>query len=131
MVNSPRIMTGDGFPSPNLSRRSESSTGSPVIETPISTIPVALPQRKDTVTLSGPEILPSVAENTKLDNGAGDKALGSPILVKTVNGTEAKAKGSDVLESPITIEKSVVGTVEEKAPTGLGVEDSAVQDNKL
>jgi cell wall assembly regulator SMI1 len=135
MVNSPQIMTGGGFPNPNLPRESESIAGSPVVGTPISTPTVALPQRKDIVTISGPEILASVAENTKRDSG--DKVLGSPILVKTVNGTEAKteetkATGLDVLGSPILVKKSVAGTVEEeKASTGLGIEESAVEDNNL
>jgi cell wall assembly regulator SMI1 len=136
MVNSPR-MTGDGFPSPNLPRESESIAGSPVIGTPISTPTIALPRRKDTVTVSGPELLASVAEITRLDS-AGDKALGSPILVKKVNGTEeakteeTKAAGSDVLSSPILVKRSVAGTVEEeKASTGLGIEEGAVEDRKL
>ena len=122
MVNSPRIMTGDGFPSPNLPRESESITGSPVIETPISTILLSrLPRRKDTVTLSGPELLPSVAENTKRDS-AGDKVLEVPSLSKRLmerRGERETKRDRMCLESD-TMRKSVAGTVEGKGVDGIG-----------
>jgi hypothetical protein len=143
MVNSP-IMTGDGFPSPNLPRGSESVVGSPVIGTPIETTTVGLP-RRTSVTISGAEALAAATKRTSVD-----KVLGSPLAVKSVNRTEEEAEETeevtgDVLESPILVKKSVNGTEknvsnvpspvfvkksadadgETQASTGLGIEDSS------
>jgi hypothetical protein len=100
MVHSPR-MTGDGFPSPSLPRKSDSIAGSPIIGTPIATsIPIS-PKKRDSVTVSGRDILAKEEENknkvTKLVSGGVvvespiENILASPILVRK-NGTQLEDK---------------------------------------
>src|SRR5208282_4183290 len=66
MVNSP-ILTGDGIPSPNLPRNSDSNAGSPVIGTP-----------KAAVTISGPEIL---AKEKEEKQAKGNKIVSGGVVV--------------------------------------------------
>lgn len=151
IAHSPR-MTGDGFPSPNLPRKSDSVAGSPVIGTPIVKTPQS-PKKRDSVTVSGRDILAKVEENqskvTKLVSGGVvvespvEDVLASPILVRKngiqleekVNGTtgveeiseepQVNGDAGNVLASPILVKKSSATGVEEleQAVTGLGIEE--------
>ena len=115
MVNSP-ILNGDGIPSPNLPRSSDSIAGSPVIGTPIASSPL-IHQRQTSVTLSGPELLAKELEDKKAQ---GNKIVSGGVVV-------------DGLASPILVKKSAgSGNREEQgtASTGLGIENGGVGDGQ-
>jgi cell wall assembly regulator SMI1 len=121
MVNSPLQMGGDErFPSPSLPRGSDSISGSPVIGTPLSNSTVTPPKKKDSVTVSGPEILAKEEEakpKTVVVGGVvveEQKVLGSPILVR-----KRDSGGPTVTEETIKEEEMVKG--EETAKTGWGI----------
>ena len=112
MINSPR-MTGDGFPSPNLPRKSDSIAESPVIGTPIVNTPHS-PKKRDSVTVSGRDLLAKEEENrnkvTKLVSGGvvvespTEDILASPILVRK-NGVELEDQGNGTItEEPDNME---------------------------
>lgn len=123
MVNSPR-MTGDGFPSPNLPRKSDSIAGSPVVGTPITNTPLS-PKKRDSVTVSGRDIL-AKEENknkvTKLVSGGVvvespvENVLASPILVRK-NGTHIEEK---VIEDDAQVEGEEQVKVEQQGNGDIG-----------
>jgi cell wall assembly regulator SMI1 len=100
MVNSP-ILTGDGIPSPNLPRKSDSIAGSPVIPTP---------SRKESVTVSGPEILAKEMQENKVK---GNRIVSGGVVLDRV------------ITSPGLSDKSIAEELE-KASTGLGIEGGKV-----
>ena len=115
MVNSP-ILNGDGIPSPNLPRTSDSIAGSPVIGTPIVSSPL-IHQRQSSVTISGPELLAKELEEKKAQ---GNKIVSGGVVV-------------DGLTSPILVKKSAgSGNREEQgtASTGLGIENGGVKQEE-
>jgi cell wall assembly regulator SMI1 len=104
MANSP-ILAGDGIPSPNLPRNSDSVAGSPVIGTPQS------------VTISGRDILAKEKEQQRAKKNR---------LV--IGGVVLEDDQENVLATPILVAKSVVGSTEDqqKASTGLGIDEGGV-----
>jgi cell wall assembly regulator SMI1 len=113
MVNSP-ILNGDGIPSPNLPRSSEGVIGSPVVGTPTVSTP-ALPQRQDTVTISGPAILAKEKEEIR---AKGIKIVSGGVVIDS----------EDVIPVSTLVKTSTVNGVEDqtKASTALGIEDNKV-----
>jgi len=112
MVNSP-ILNGDGIPSPNLPRSSDSIAGSPVIGTPIVSSPL-IHQRQSSVTISGQELLAKELEEKK--KAQGNKIVSGGVVV-------------DGLTSPILVKKSVGSGHREAQGTasmGLGIENGGV-----
>jgi cell wall assembly regulator SMI1 len=102
MANSP-ILTGDGIPSPNLPRNSDSNAPSPVIGTP-----------RTTVTISGPEIL---AKEKDEERAKGNKIVSGGVVVDD--------NQKIILASAVLVKESVGGEMEDlgKATTGLNIEE--------
>ena len=92
MVNSP-ILTGDGIPSPNLPRNSDSNAASPVIETP-----------KTAVTISGPEIL---AKEKEEERAKGNKIVRGGVVVDD-------NQENNIVASSVLVETSVGGEMEDQ-----------------
>ena len=90
MANSP-ILAGDGIPSPNLPRKSDSNVGSPVIETP-----------KAVVTISVPEIL---AKEQEKERAQGNKIVSGGVAVDD-------NQENNILTSSVLVKKSVDGEME-------------------
>lgn len=109
MVNSP-ILNGDGIPSPNLPRSSESVVGSPVVGTPTVSTPVGL-QRQDTVTISGPYILAKEKEEIR---AKGNKLVSGGVVIDP----------EDVIQPSTLVKISMVDGAEDqkKESTELGIE---------
>lgn len=109
MLNSP-ILTGDGIPSPNLPRKSDSNAASPIIGTPKS------------VSISGRDIL---AKEKQEERAKGVRLVSGGVVV---DDNDDQKENNNVLASPILVKNNViVGNIEdqEKASIGLGIEDVA------
>ena len=149
MVNSPKTGDENRFPSPSLPRASESVQGSPVIGTP-STTPV-IQQRKESVTVSGPEPVAEEEEKEEKENGSEkcvrfseeEVIIDSPVLVKKEPGSPDLVVDKEELESPIpsaetttiknepenpVLMKKTNGTAE-NGTAGLGIEAVGVVVN--
>ena len=115
MANSP-ILNGDGIPSPNLPRSSDSLAGGPVISTPIVSSPL-ISQRQNVVTITSPEMFVTEFREKKAE----------------VNKIMSGGAVIDGVASPILVEKSAgSGNREEKgtASIGLGIENGGVGDSQ-
>jgi len=117
MANSP-ILNGDGIPSPNLPRENGAS---PVLGTPVVTTPIS---RTNSITVSGPEIL---AQEQQAAKAKGPRIVSGGVVIAEEEAREIVASPISI-KSPVLTERkhqhNVLGTVmEEKAATGLGIED--------
>lgn len=111
------IVAGDGIPSPNLPRGSDSVASSPVVGSPKITTPVTA-HRRESVTVSGPKILAREQEELKKRP---NKLVSCGVVIH-----EEQIIESPVPESPVLVEKPGDSTEEGSAATGFGIKDGVV-----